>query len=67
MDKETENVAKNPFLTPLNLLQDEPMTVNQKLEALSKELDLKFLKENKKCNRKRNLDQSLDSNSSSSS
>ena len=62
--KENENPVKNPFpTTPLNLSWQPSPAINQKLDELNLELDLKANKEN----RKRNLDQSMESTGSSTS
>ena len=60
--KENKNPVKNPFpTTPLNLSRQPSPYLNQKLDELNSELDLKANKEN----RKRNLDQSMESTGSS--
>ena len=60
--KENENPAKNPLpMTPLNLSWQPTSTIDQKLDELNSELDLKSGKEN----RKGNLYQSIGSSTSS--
>ena len=61
--KQNENPANNPLpMTPLNLSRQQT-SIDQKLNKLNREFDLKTDKEN----RKRNLDQSVESTSSSTS